>query len=339
MNSKPTIVGTWLLFVAALALHSHVVTLSRTPPRPAPPQTAVSGGGDERGVVKAKEFIDSRPGEGSPHAGRYRSRRQIPPGRSYAAVGVTIGRGRPATGAEAGDRSAAKVRLRDGSEYVLERIPDNTAVTDGTLLQMIVEYLAHRDAAGKSLSDAVGYLYVINREQYPDGRYGPPKLIFPTRRTYGGDGRVLPGKTVTLPVPDRAWKVSRSSSGAAQAFETYTIIISPKPLMDSSGRELQRGGLGEGSLTLDDKLVDRWERLWGGGEWRGELEDGAGQLITQREQNASGDPARSERSTDEESSDLTKGDAPPQLIFRKVLNPGGTMLVTVRLPFKDKLHD
>jgi hypothetical protein len=65
------------------------------------------------------------------------------------------------------------------------------------------------------------------------------------------------------------------------------------------------------------------------------LENGAGKLITRREQIASGDPARAERSTDEESSDLTKEDGPPQVVYRRVLRPGSTMLVTVKLPFKD----
>lgn len=285
--------------------------------------------------VKAEEFIITRPGASSPHPGRYRSRQKIPTGQAYVALGVTIGRGRRATEAELKDRQIAKVRAQSGEDYVLERISDTTAVTDGTLMQMIIEYLAHPDAAGSRLTNQVGYVYVINREQYPNGKYGPPKLIFPTRRTYIGDSRLLPGKTVTLPVPDRAWKVSRSTSETAQAFETYTIIVSPTPLKDGSGRELQRGNLGVGSLTLDEALVEGWVRLWGGDEWRGELEDGAGQLITRREQLSSGDPGRGERSTDEESSDLTKEDAPPQIVYRKVLSPGGTMLITLKLPFKD----
>lgn len=336
MRAKVGFIGTQCVLLALPLLYCHGVSPANTPPRGASARAgAQAGAGNERGTVKAKEFIATRPGGTRPHGGRYRSRQGVPQGRAYVALGITIGRGRRATEAELKDHAVAKVRARGEAEYVLERISDETAVNDGTLMQMIIEYLSHPDAAGRTLSDQVGYLYVINREQYPDGKYSAPMLIFPTRRTYGGDSRVLPGKTVTLPVPDRAWKVSRSASGTAQAFETYTIIISPRPLKDSSGRELQRGNLGAGSLRLDEKLVDEWVRLWGGGEWRGDLEDGAGQLVTRREQNASGDPSRSERSTDEESSDLTKDDAPPQIVYRRVLRPGGTMLITVRLPFKD----
>lgn len=337
MRAKAEIAKTIFLFAVCFAPHAICGARAGELPPAAQsrPATQTETDEDERGVVKAKEFIGTRPGGSNTYPGRYRSRQRLPRSRSYANLGVTIGRGRIATEAEVKDYKAAKVRSSDGVEHVLERIPDDAGVTDGTLMQMIIEYLARQGAAGGTPSNRVGYLYVINREQYPNGRYGPPSLIFPTRRTYGGDSRVLPGKTVTLPVPDRLWRVSRSKSGTVQAFETYIIIISPRPLKDSSGRRLQGVNLGEGSLKLDEALVSSWVRLWGGGEWRGDLENGAGQLITQREQDASGDPTRDERTTDEESSDLTKEDAPPQIVFRRRLSPDGTMLVTIKLPFKD----
>ncbi|MCA1568562.1 MAG: DUF4384 domain-containing protein [Acidobacteria bacterium] len=331
MDAKVRVFGRQCLLMASALLYCHGGALAGRPLGLALSRPMAQTGA----TLKAEEFIKSRPGGTRPHPGRYRARQDFPQGRAYVALGVTIGRGRRATEAELRDRRVAKVRLGSGDDYVLERISDTTAVTDGTLIQMIIEYLAYPDATGSKVTDQVGYLYVINREQYSNGKYGSPKLIFPTRRTYVGDSRVLPGKTVTLPVPDRAWKVSRSASATAQAFETYTIIVSPTPLKDASGLELQRNNLGAGSITLDETLVAEWMRRWGGDEWRAELEDGAGQLITQREQIASGDPGRGERSTDEESSDLTKEDAPPQIVYRRALSPGGTMLVTVKLPFKD----
>lgn len=338
MRVKSGIAKTVVLFAASFVPHVTCGTragelLPAAQPRPATQTEADEG---ERGVVRAKEFIGTRPGVSDTHSGRYRSRQPLPRGRSYINLGVTIGRGRVATEAEIKDYKVAKVRSSNGVEHVLERISDDASLTDGTLMQMTIEYLARQTAAGGTQSNRVGYLYVINREQYPNGKYGPPSLIFPTRRTYGGDSHVSPGKTVTLPVPDRLWRVSRSKSGTVQAFETYIIIISPRPLKDSSGRLLQGLDLDEGSLKLDVGSVDRWVRLWSGGEWRGVLENGAGQLITQREQDASGDPSRDERTTDEESSDLTKADAPPQIVFRGSLSPAGTMLVTIKLPFKDE---
>ena len=335
MSVRVRFIATKWIVIASALLYCHGGLGSDPALRALAQSTEQTEAEIERGVVKAKAFVSSRLGGTDPHPGSYRSRQGVPRGRAFVALGVTIGRGRRPTEAESKNINAAKVYVRSSEEHVLERISDNTVITDGTLMQIMIEYLAHSDVAGRRLMDQVGYVYVINREQYPDGRYGAPRLIFPTKRTYGGDGRVLPGKTVTLPVPDRVWKISRSTSETAQAFETYTIIVSPKPLRDSIGRELQRDNLAEGSLNLDEKLVDRWVRLWSGGEWRGDLEGGVGQLITRREQIASGNPSRSERSTDEESSDLKKDDPPPQTVYRMVLRPGGTMLITVKLPFKE----
>jgi hypothetical protein len=325
------------LFTVSLTQHPPCLAQVREPSRVAQSRVATQTetDEDERGVIRAKEFIRSRPGASNPHRGRYLSRQRLPAGRSYANLGVTIGRGRAATEAEIQDHKIAKVRSADGVEYVLERISDDVSVTDGMRMQMIIEYLAHHDAAGRTLSNSIGYLYVINREQYPGGKFGPPSLIFPTRQTYGGDSRVLPGKTVTLPVPDRLWQVSRSKSGTAQAFETYIIIISPRPLRDASGLELQGNNLGTRPLRLEERLVSGWMRLWGGPEWRGDLESGTGQLITQREQSASGNLNMHERTTEEESSDLTQSDVPPQIVFRKVVRPGGMLMVTIKLPYRD----
>jgi hypothetical protein len=290
---------------------------------------------NERGTIKSEEFTVSRPVGNNPSPRRYRYRQRVPKttsgtppkGQLYATVGVTIGRGCPATEAESEDYKVAKVRLKDGRELVFERISDTSPVEHGTLMQMMIEYLASPDASGKKQSDRVGYLYVINRVLYPNGTHGPARLIFPTQRTYGGDNRVLPGKTVMLPDPHRPWEITRSKSGTAQAFETYIIIISTEPL-----KELQGDKLSDKALR---GLFAGCTPLWDCGESRGDLESGTGRLITQREQAATGDPSARERDTGELDSDLTQGDPPPQMVFTKVLKPGGKLLVTIKLPFKD----
>ena len=199
-------------------------------------------------------------------------------------------------------------------------------------MQMMIEYLAVRNQASKQQSNRIGYLYVINRVQYSNGTFGPARLIFPTSRTYGGDNRVLPGKTVTLPAPERPWQIRRTRSGPAQAFETYTLIISPVPLKDNQRRELQGD---DASSKVLETLISGSTRVSGGGESRGDLERGEGQLITQREQAASGNPTLRQRDTGELDSDLTLADPPPQIVFSKVLRPGERMLVTIKLPFRE----
>lgn len=286
-----------------------------------------------------------RPGK-SPQKRRYRTGRAFPNGnaprgKTFVTVGVTIARGRLATDTEINKSEVAKVKgcvqwedrkCISRKEMVLARLSDDSTVSDKEQIQMTIEYLAYLDASNDTQSNRIGYLYVINREQYLDGTYSKPKLIFPTLNTYGGDSRVLPGKTVVMPDPERPWTISRSDSGKVQAFETYTIIVSPEPLKDISGQEIQ---LEAKAIMLDEKLVNSWMRLWGGSELRGDLENGAGQLITQREVKSSGSLSAKKRSTDDDVDDLNLDDPPPQIIFRKVVVPGGKMLVIIRLPYKE----
>jgi hypothetical protein len=265
-----------------------------------------------------------------------------PRGKTYATVGVTITRGRPMTDAELADGSLAKVngcvQRREGQcikrqDMVLERIANPSVVSDGEQVQMVIEYLAYLDASGTTQSDRVGYLYVMNREQYPNKSYGPPSLIYPTSRTFRGDSRVLPGKVATLPAPNRFWTISRSTSGTIQDYETYTIIISPRPLKDLRGRDIQRGNVAIKPEELE-VLLPRWLGHRGGAAERAELENREGRLVTQQEQEAGGNPNNDERSTGEEGSDLAQDDPPPQTVFSKVVRPGGKLLITIRLPYK-----
>jgi hypothetical protein len=302
----------------------------------------------ERSTIKSEEFVRARPGGNSSQPAGYHYRiaatnkphqRKRPgshtqrftagnDGPTKLTIGVTIGRARRATEAERLDESLAKVRSRSGADFVLERMTHDVAVSHGTLMQMMIEYLAGPDATNR-----VGYLYVINRVQYSNGTYSEPRLIFPTRRTYGGDSRVLPGKVVILPDPQRLWEISRNSS-REQAFETYLIIISSAPLKDSDGQDLEGDHLTETPIKLDEKLVAGWIRNWGAGELRADLTSSTTKYLTQREQAASGNTSANERDTSEQSSDLTQADLPPQNVFRKSVNRSGKMLVTIKLPFK-----
>jgi hypothetical protein len=254
---------------------------------------------------------------------------------------VTLSRGRLATEIDINNNEIAKlkgcVQWEDKKcikreEMVFARIEDNSTVSDKDQIQMAIEYLAYLDASGNKQSNRIGYLYVINREQYPNGTYSKPKLIFPTLNTYGGDNRVLPGKTVAMPEPERPWTISRSDSGTVQAFETYTILVSAEPLSDLSGQEIQ---LEAKPIMLDEKLVASWMKLRGGREIRGDLENGAGQLITQREIKSSGSLGVRKRNTNDDVDDLKQDDPPPQMIFSKVIRLGGKMLIMIRLPYKE----
>lgn len=364
MKTMKVVVAVSSLFAATLIFQCRCTAQTTAPPATqSEPQTQL----DERGTVKSEEFVNSRPGGKNPKAKSYLYRNRVntkptppppkskkgataeqqpppPKGKVFVSVGVTIGRGRPATEAEIKDGGVAKAQgkclERRGEEcvrreqLVVERISDDTPVAHGTPIQMMIEYLAAKDEAGKvQESGRLGYLYVINRVEFKDQPSAAPnpKLIFPTESTFGGDNRVLPGKTVMLPGPDRLWLITRNKT-APQEFETYIIIISPEPLKDSNGEELRPG---KTAPELSGELVEGWVRRWGGAETRLDLEQGAGRLFTRKEQAAGGKPTDARRDTEEMDTDLKQDDPPPQMAFSKAIAPGGTMLVTIRLPFKD----
>lgn len=331
------------LFVCLALLCVSVIVASAQQPQRTAEERGATGNGF---TLDASTVVNNRRLGKSTQKRRYRTNGTFPNkipsgGKTFVTVGVTIARGKLATDTEISDSNFAKVKgcvqWEDGKcvsrkEMVLARMSDDGTVSDKEQIQMTIEYLAYHDASGDKQSNRIGYLYVVNREQYPDGTHSKPKLIFPTLNTYGGDNRVLPGKTVVMPDPERPWTISRSSSGKVQAFETYTIIVSPEPLKDLLGKELQ---LEAKPIILDEKLIASWVHLWGKGESRGDLENGVGQLVTQREVKSSGALSVRKRSTDDDVDDLKLDDPPPQMIFRKVVNPGGKMLIIIRLPYQE----
>lgn len=265
-----------------------------------------------------------------------------PRGQIFVTVGVTISRGRLATDAEKTDSRLAKVmgcvqwnseKCVARKEMVLVRTVDDEGVSDKDQIQMSIEYLAYVGSDGSTQSGRIGYLYVINREEFSDRSFGFPKLIFPTLNTYDGDNRVLPGKTVAMPAPDRPWTISKSTAAKVQSFETYTIIASAEPLVDLKGFEIKPESK---SIILEEALFDTWMKDYGGNESRADLEDSKGQLVTQREAKSSKATTIGRRGTDDDVDDLLQDDPPPQVIFRKVVKPRGTLLFTVRIPFKDQ---
>src|ERR1044071_4387624 len=117
-----------------------------------------------------------------------------------------------------------------GHEDAVTRASDETPLAGGDLIHISAGCLPQVEGEGAKAPVPPVYLYVINREQF-GATLTNSRLIFPTLATYEGDNILLPGKTVTLPDPTRPFRIMRGSSGGqAQAFETYTLILSPVPL-------------------------------------------------------------------------------------------------------------
>lgn len=94
-------------------------------------------------------------------------------------VGITVWRLRPSLPED--DKDMRISSLDGGGDLTPERIEAETPLREGEKVRVSIE-------AARS-----GYLYVIDREQYADGSFGTPYLIFPhpphARRQQRGGGR------------------------------------------------------------------------------------------------------------------------------------------------------
>lgn len=236
-------------------------------------------------------------------------------GMRYVQIGVTIWRARPV---EARDGDDTAKEIFDGQELAFERIEGY--ITNGEKFYLGIESLT-----SGFLPDIGPYLYVINREQYADGKFGRARLIFPTLLTYGGKNLVKPGLPIVLPrAKGDPFIVKRSSS--AQVAETFTVILSPWEF------QLPKP-LGNKAMVLPAELVADWEKQYGGQMHRASLRDGVGQTKTKREQSVGN---REIVDSAENSADpLTQADPLPQTVFRGAVRIGSPAIVTLTLQVRD----
>lgn len=188
---------------------------------------------------------------------------------SDSVVGVTVWRLRPAAADGEGERII--VHEAAGSvAWTPVRVSSDSRLVEGDRVRLSIE------------AARTGYLYVIDREQYADGTFGEPLLVFPTTRTLGGDNRVEAGRLIDLPDQGDAppfFTLKRSRGD--QIGESLTIIITPTPLT-----ELQ---IGAKAQTLSPDLVAKWEKTWGGPAGRMEL-TGSSQLAWTRTEREAAKP-------------------------------------------------
>src|ERR1041385_4028745 len=220
-------------------------------------------------------------------------------------IGVTIWRLRPARESDQGGR----VLVLDGSKqapYTPERIEASTPLSVGDRVRITVE------------SPRPGFLYIIDREQYADGSFGEPMLIFPTLKTRGGDNRVMPGKLIDIPAQEDQYSyftAQPAGSRRDQTAEVLTVILAPSPLPVK---------IGDQPLKILQTQVAEWEKMWSGLTEILELVGGAGRTWTTEEKAASAANGRQ----------LTQGGPPPQTVYRVAARKtGGPLMVTVPLRY------
>lgn len=181
-------------------------------------------------------------------------------------IGVTVWRLRPLAATDDGER----IIVHEGAStaaWIPELVPGNAPLSEGNRVRLTIE------------AARTGYLYVIDREQYADGTFGAPLLVFPTTRTLGGDNKVQAGRLIDLPGQDDSppfFTLKRSR--ADQIGEVLTVIVTPTPL-----DELQ---IGAQAQTLTAEQVAGWEQKWGGQAGRLDLASGQKRTWTSREKEA-----------------------------------------------------
>src|SRR5260370_4357293 len=67
-------------------------------------------------------------------------------------------------------------------------------------------------------------------DQYSDGSFSDPRLIFPTLKTRGGKNRVTPGARVGFPAWDDDPPYLRLVPSPSQVAAVLTLVITPQPL-------------------------------------------------------------------------------------------------------------
>jgi hypothetical protein len=220
-------------------------------------------------------------------------------------IGVTIWRLRPSRDADQGGRVLVLDGLKQ-TEYTPERIEANTPLKIGDRVRITIE------------SPRAGFVYIIDREQYVDGSFGAPMLIFPTLRARGGDNRVMPGKLIDIPAQEDQYSYFTAQPAGGrrdQVAEVLSVILSPQQLPLTIGDQPLR--------VLPSQLAE-WEKSWGGLAETLELVDGAGRTWTKEEKAASAVNGRQ----------LTQAGPPPQTVYRVAARKtGGALMVTVPLRY------
>ncbi|HSE24228.1 MAG TPA: hypothetical protein VLB68_21350 [Pyrinomonadaceae bacterium] len=270
---------------------------------------SVNSQDDDSKAIRAEVFLKARPANPSQSSAKYRrstksnapAREKVPEGMVRAELGLTMWRYRPSKGA---DKAKELVEEDDGEEWTLERVPEETLFAQGQRVRLSFESLSRE-----------GYLYVIDREEYADGSFGDPILIFPTQKSIDRS-RVVPGRLISIPSASGRFRIKPSESAKVHVAESLTIIVSKKPLIAEA--QLQPK-----AIKLEPAQFNQWLKLWNAAPKKFEMDGGTGLLMTKTEQTASR----------LESPLLSQGDPAPQTIYQLVLKPDDPILITLPLRF------
>ena len=277
-------------------------------------QSVVAQDEDQSKAIKAEEFVKTRPASKRPSANaRYKPASKSstspipaapPAGMVFAQMGVTIWRFRRSTAADK-TKELVEEDQSGPTEWTLERIEEGTPLSTGQRVRLSIESLTR-----------TGYLYVIDRELYADGTLGDPVLLFPTEKTRDAN-YVKAGRLVYIPSATGKFRIKPSEGTKVHVGEMVTILVSPEKLINPEQ-------LGAKSIRLPRQQVESWEKLWGATPTRFEMDGGAGQTMTEKEQAAGASS----------SPELTQEDPVPQTVYRVAIKPTNPIVLSVPLKFR-----
>jgi hypothetical protein len=185
-------------------------------------------------------------------------------------------------------------------EYVPERVNSDTPLKLGDKVRLTIE------------SPRNGYLYIVDSERYQDDTLGKPILIFPTKRTRGGNNYVSAGVLIDIPAQDDDTPFFViNSNNPGYAGEVLRVVVSKDPLKGVTTPDR--------ALSVDRSLLDGWSDEWETEADIFEQENGSGRAWTDAEKEAGLVNGRA----------LTQEDPTPQTIYRVWTDKRKPFLVSV----------
>lgn len=199
------------------------------------------------------------------------------------------------------DRRALIREKGKGKVWTAERISNDAIFREGDYVRLSVE------------SPRRGYLYVIDRDLFADGTTGGPMLIFPWA---GADNTLTAGRLIDIPgQEDDPNFFTANLTRQNQVGELLTFIMTSTPLKLT---------LSDDPLPIAASDLSEWEKSLGGVTERYEMEGGAGEVWTIKEQQAAGKNRTRQ---------LTREDPAPQTIYRVLTENKKGMLVNLALKY------
>jgi hypothetical protein len=221
-------------------------------------------------------------------------------GTEFAQVGITIWRV---------ESEKAKGIEQAGTEQTQHRLDTNAAYTNGEQIRINI------------ISPTGGYLYIVDQEQYSDGTYGPAYLAFPTLTTRNGNNLVRAWEPVQVPAYPSSWRfkprtLDEGEIRKMQTAEVFTVIISPKPLIDIAR-------ISEKQLKFNKGEFESWQTHWKTAVRQFDMENTVGQLVR-----------TGSKGVDQVGQEAAEEEFDAQTIYQVAIKPGTPILITLPLRFK-----